>query len=261
MLTDDRSERARLALGTADRVLVLTGAGVSHASGVPTFRGGGGFWREHRPETLATAEAFERDPRLVWEWYGWRRELVAQCAPNAAHHALALATSRAVVTLVTQNVDGLHDLAADAVPARLDEAQPQQLQAPARPITLHGSLFALRCTVCDVRRADRTPIDASSLETLPHCRCGALMRPDVVWFGEALDPVGLDAAVTAATQADVCLVVGTSGVVYPAAGVVEVASRAGALVIEVNPEPTALTRLAAIHLSGDAAEVVPALLD
>src|SRR5215216_5193589 len=155
--TDVNSEafnRARGLLRDADRVVALTGAGVSAESGVPTFRGAGGLWKEFRAEDLATPQAFARDPRLVWEWYGWRREVVRACAPNAAHVVLARAASdRAAFRIVTQNVDGLHAAAAG--------------RPGARPIELHGSLFRTRCTRCDNRWDDRGAVDATSRETLP----------------------------------------------------------------------------------------------
>ena len=185
---------ARELLAGARSVLVLTGAGVSAESGVPTFRGPDGLWRTHRPEELAMPEACARDPRLVWEWYGWRRERVGRCRPNAGHHALAAwALERGVtggpgVTLVTQNVDGLHEEAAREVAGVGDPA-------PALPVELHGSLFRIRCTRCAHRASDRSPVNAASEASLPRCpACGALLRPNVVWFGEALDPAVLERA-------------------------------------------------------------------
>jgi NAD-dependent deacetylase len=230
---------------------VFTGAGVSAESGVPTFRGGGGLWRSFRAEDLATPEAFARDARLVWEWYGWRRELVARCVPNAAHVAIArFAASRPGVTVVTQNVDGLHQRAAHAAGGHA-----------AGVIALHGTLFGVRCTGCGARAPSYGPIDATSLETLPHCAaCGALLRPDVVWFGETLDPATLDAAFDAARACDACLVVGTSAVVQPAASVATLAARTGATLIEVNAEATPLSSAADVSLRGTAGELVPRLL-
>src|SRR5687768_14977370 len=147
-------ERARGIIRDAEHVVVLTGAGVSAESGVPTFRGTGGLWKQHRAEELATPRAFARDPRLVWEWYGWRRDLISQCVPNAAHHALATAArTHADFRILTQNVDGLHTAAASG--------------ERAMPVELHGSLYRVRCTACGTRRADRTPIDATSVDTLP----------------------------------------------------------------------------------------------
>ena len=250
----DDLARARSILRDAERLLVFTGAGVSAESGVPTFRGAGGVWNSLRAEELATPQAFGRDPRLVWEWYGWRRELVARCLPNAAHHAVArVAAERPATTVVTQNVDGLHQRAAAEAPPG------------ARPVVaLHGTLFGARCLNwprCDTRGPLDGVVDATSRDTLPHCpRCGALLRPDVVWFGESLDPADLEAAFDAAGRADACLVVGTSAVVQPAASVASAAAHAGAPLIEVNAEATPLTAHAAVSLRGRAADLVPALL-
>jgi NAD-dependent deacetylase len=251
-------DEAAAAIRDAARVVVFTGAGVSAESGVPTFRGAGGLWRSFRAEDLATPHAFARDPRLVWEWYLWRRELVARCAPNAAHRAIArLAASRAAragVTVVTQNVDGLHQRAEreeeDAGDARTS-----------RVLALHGSLFGTRCSRCDHQAPDDTPVDATSLDTLPRCpRCDALLRPAVVWFGETLDPAVLDAAFAAAESADACLVVGTSAVVHPAAGVAMAAARRGAALVEVNAEDTPLSGLARWSFRAKAGVLVPRLL-
>ena len=241
-------DQARRLLGDAERVVVLTGAGVSAESGVPTFRGAGGLWKEHRAEDLATPDAFTRDPRLVWEWYGWRRRVVRQCMPNAAHVALAAAASdRGGFRIVTQNVDGLHAAAASS--------------PEGHPLELHGSLFRTRCTRCGERRDDRADVDASSVGTLPRCRaCGALARPDVVWFGESLDPGVLGEAVELASTANVCLVVGTSALVHPAAGLADLTRRAGGDVIEVNVADTPLTGSATLALRGPAATIVPEIL-
>lgn len=246
--------RARVLLSGARSLLVLTGAGVSAESGVPTFRGPGGLWETHRPEDLATPRAFTRDPRLVWEWYGWRREVVSACRPNPAHRAIARRALAGGAHVVTQNVDGLHETAAR------EEAGAED---PGRglPLELHGSLFRVRCTGCGRRSADRGRIDASSEETLPRCeRCGALLRPDVVWFGEGLEPEVLGRAFDLARQADACLVVGTSGLVHPAASLPLTASGAGAPVVEVNLDPTPLSRTAAVSIRAPAGEVLPELL-
>ena len=235
-----RGAEAAARLRAAHRVLVLTGAGVSAESGVPTFRGPEGLWRSLRPEDLATPEAFARDPRLVWEWYAWRREKVGGCAPNAAHRALVALEARAPqFLLATQNVDGLH---AQAGSRRLVE--------------LHGSLWRVRCAGCGhvgVRRDDLGALP-------PTCSCGSALRPDVVWFGETLPPEALQRAFTAAREAEVVLVVGTSSLVHPAAAIPEAALFAGAYVIEVNPEPTPLSGRATVSLRGRAAEVVPWLV-
>jgi NAD-dependent deacetylase len=241
-------ERARLAGGeeaaarlrAAHRVVALTGAGVSAESGVPTFRGPEGLWRQFRPEDLATPEAFARDPKLVWEWYAWRRERVAACRPNAAHRALAALDRRAPeFLLATQNVDGLHALAGSR-----------------RLVELHGSLWRVRCTACAHVFDER----GAFAELPPRCNCGGLLRPDVVWFGEPLARHVLERAFAAAREADVVLVAGTSSLVYPAAAVPEAALWAGAYVIEVNPEPTPLTAKASVSFRGRAAEVLPLLI-
>jgi len=246
---------AKGALAKALRVVVLTGAGVSAESGIPTFRGPGGLWKQFRAEDLATPIAFGRDPRLVWEWYAWRREEVAQCRPNPAHLALARwMGSRPGVTLVSQNVDDLHERAAGEV------ARDAEAAARAAPIRLHGSLFHDRCARCD-HRARGGAVDATSVATLPHCpACGGLMRPDVVWFGEMLPVRAVEAAFAAAGEAEACLVVGTTGAVYPAAGVAHTAKAAGAAVIIVDPGATELDAIADFRLQGKAGEVVPLLL-
>ena len=244
----DAMDLARSLVQRAERIMALTGAGVSAESGVPTFRGAGGLWKQYRAEDLATPEAFARDARLVWEWYGWRRSLVLGCAPNAAHRALASASAaRPPFHVVTQNVDGLHAVAAGGTASL--------------PLELHGSLFRIRCTACGRRQDDRSAIDATTTETLPHCdTCGALMRPDIVWFGEPLDPAGFGEAVRLASAADVCLVVGTSAVVHPAAGLADLTRRAGGAIIEVNVDSTPITGVATAVLRGLAAEIVPELL-
>ncbi len=258
-MSDDLA-RARDLTRAADSIVVLTGAGVSAESGVPTFRGRQGLWKSFRPEDLATPGAFARDARLVWEWYDWRRRLVLGCRPNAAHVALAvLALEQGRrVRIVTQNVDGLHVVAAREVATSVEPpADPE----PALPLELHGSLFRTRCTSCGTRQAHSAPIEAASSDTLPRCDgCAGLLRPDVVWFGEALDETILDEAMQTATAADLCLVIGTSAVVQPAASLALLTKRSGGRVIEVNPEPTPLTPTAALSIRSAAAEAVPAIV-
>jgi NAD-dependent deacetylase len=217
--------------------VVLTGAGVSAESGIPTFRGPGGLWKTFRPEDLATPQAFARDPRLVWEWYDWRRQLVANAAPNPAHLALA---SHPALTLITQNVDGLHDRAGSR-----------------NVLKLHGDLWTLRCLECESEFVDRT----TPLPQLPpSCpQCAGLLRPGVVWFGESLPEEIWSRAQDAAAMADVFLVIGTSAQVHPAAGLAMRAKRgAGARIIEVNLEPSGVEVDA--FLEGRAGELLPALL-
>lgn len=256
--------RARDIVERAERILVVTGAGISAESGVPTFRGPQGLWKQFRPEELATPSAFARDPCLVWEWYDWRRRRVQECRPNAAHLALAaLALARGSRTrIVTQNVDGLHAVAARDVavtlarlPAAADPAD------AAAPLELHGSLFRVRCTVCGSRRTHVEPIDATSPASLPHCEgCAALLRPDIVWFGEPLEDAVLGEAIGRARAADVCVVVGTSAVVQPAASLAMVTKRAGGSVIEVNPETTPLTPFADVSIRATATAAVPTIV-
>ena len=210
-------------LRTADRVTVLTGAGVSAASGIPTFRGPGGLWKQFRPEELATPEAFARDPKTVWEWYAWRRELVARARPNRAHEVLAGWSRRfPKFTLVTQNVDGLHERAGTE-----------------NVVRFHGSVWEVGCASACAgapRRWGDTRVPFPEMP--PRCpHCGGLLRPGVVWFGEVIDPGVLERSL-AALDCDVCLVVGTSAVVYPAAGFSDEARRRGAFVAEINPETT-----------------------
>ena len=259
MTTSTDIDRARRYIADAGRIVVLTGAGVSAESGVPTFRGAGGLWKSFRAEELATPEAFARDPRLVWEWYAWRRALVAECQPNAAHFALArLAIARADTTIVTQNVDGLHARAAREVAEEM--ACPGDASR-AMPLELHGNLFATRCIDCG-HDAGEVTVDATSVSTLPRCaRCGGLLRPGVVWFGESLDPGVLGAATDAAAGADVALVVGTSALVHPAAGLAAYTLARGGALIEVNPDATPLSARATVALRGAAGAIVPSLVD
>ena len=233
---------AALRLRAARRIVVLTGAGISAESGVPTFRGPGGMWRRYRPEDLATPEAFARDPHLVWEWYAWRREIIGPLEPNAAHVSLVALESRTPeFLLATQNVDGLHAAAGSR-----------------HIVELHGTVWQLRCTSCAYAREDRS---VPLAEVPPRCACGALLRPGVVWFGEALPEEAVAASFEAARAADAVLVVGTSSLVYPAAALPQVARAAGAFVIEVNPEATPLTPLADVSLRGTAATLVPAIVE
>jgi len=229
-------------------LVVLTGAGISAESGVPTFRGTGGLWRNYSPEKLATPEAFARNPRLVWEWYDWRRSVIRPTRPNAGHLALVELEQRIVArpggkgsfTLVTQNVDGLHDRAGSS-----------------NMLKLHGDIWLVRCTACGrAERNEQVPLD----ELPPHCRCGGLLRPGVVWFGEPLPTAEWERASQASAGAEVMLVVGTSAVVYPAAGLAELARAASAKLAIINPEPTPLDAVADWVVGGKAGEILPALL-
>ena len=250
-------EQARRLVADAQHVVALTGAGISAESGVPTFRSGAGaLWKSHRPEELATPQAFARDPLLVWEWYAWRRGLIAECEPNAGHHALAaFALRRGQQMLVTQNVDGLHTRAARA---EAGDADP----AAALPLELHGAIGRDRCPSCRRAFEGRVDVDVTSIDTLPACpECGDVLRPDVVWFGESLDSAVLSRAFELGRQADLCLVIGTSAVVHPAASVPLSTLQTGGSIIEVNPEETPLTSRATVALRGPSGEILPALFD
>jgi NAD-dependent deacetylase len=231
-------------LRAARAVTVMTGAGISAESGIPTFRGADGLWRNFSATDLATPEAFARDPGLVWQWYRWRQGIIGRAQPNAGHVTLARLQARLPgFVLITQNVDGLHQRAGST-----------------DVIELHGNIWRARCARgCGA--VIETPASAPRDEAvgLPVCACGALLRPGVVWFGESLPVGALDRASSAATRCDVFLAVGTSALVYPAAGLPLVASKAGALVAEVNIEATPLSPHAALLLRGKAADVLPAL--
>lgn len=241
-------------LSDAARIVVLTGAGVSAESGVPTFRGEQGLWRSYQPEELATPDAFRRDPELVWSWYQWRRELIADCSPNSGHHALArLALSRDGVTLVTQNVDGLHNRAARDMAMALGVSDPE----PAYPLEVHGAIHRDRCSGCARLTAGTTGSEPGP----PTCAaCGSPLRPDVIWFGESLDAGVIGSAQQAAIHADVCLVAGTSALVYPAAGLPDLTLRSGGAVVEVNLEPTPLTGSATVSIRGQSGEILPEIV-
>jgi NAD-dependent deacetylase len=206
--------RARIA--RSRYTFFMTGSGVSAESGVPTFRGAGGYWREHDVTELATPDAFAANPRLVWDWYLERRRAVLACSPNAGHRAIAAWLNARTGMLITQNVDGLHERAGTPGVVRF-----------------HGSLWTNRCSACGEERVSED-VHYDALPTSP-C-CGAAERPGVVWFGEAIPRRGFDAAEEAMAQADVMLVVGTSGVVFPAAGIAQEARYRGVPVITVNPE-------------------------
>jgi len=241
MPTDSLLE-ARRRVARARSVTVLTGAGISADSGVPTFRGTDGLWRNFRAEDLATPEAFARDPRLVWEWYNWRRELIAAKHPNPAHRALADLERRVErFWLITQNVDGLHRAAGSQ---KLSE--------------IHGNIWTVRCTTCGAIEENRTV----PIPIIPSCgRCAGVVRPHIVWFGEALAEEDLRRSYEALERCEVLLIVGTSGVVYPAASFAPVAKAAGAFVIEINVDSTPHGGLVDASLQGRAKDVVPALLD
>jgi NAD-dependent deacetylase len=236
------SEALIQSLRNAQRVVVLTGAGISAESGVPTFREAQtGLWAQYDPQELATPAAFQRQPRLVWEWYSWRRELVAKAEPNAGH--LALVELEKLVphfTLITQNVDGLHGRSGN-----------QNI------IELHGNLVRTKCfhnhhAVSDWPATEDVP---------PLCpQCGSPLRPDVVWFGESLPRQALQQAITASQTADVFLSIGTSALVQPAASLPLQALQANAITVEVNPQSTPLTPYMHHALQGKSGTVLPAII-
>lgn len=238
----DLLARAAEALRRARSVLVITGAGVSAESGIPTFRGAGGLWEGHRAEELATPTAFAADPEKVWRWYRWRRQLCLDAQPNPAHEAIAgLDLRYPDFLLATQNVDGLHLRAGGT-----------------RILELHGSIHRSRCTRCEEVRDLPPPLDDDP--PLPRCRsCGALVRPHVVWFGESYRPGSIEEATAAAERAEVVLTAGTSAMVWPPVAVALHGQRTGGFLIDVNPDRSELALSADAWLQGRAGEVLPAL--
>jgi NAD-dependent deacetylase len=224
------------------KLSALTGAGVSQESGLRTFRDAQtGLWAQYKPEDLASPEAFARDPKLVWDWYAWRREAVKAVRPNAGHYALVEIEKRIPqFTLITQNVDGLHRFAGSK-----------------NVLELHGNIQRVRCSECQTF-ADTWGDDT---ESVPRCRtCGGLLRPDVVWFGEALPRDQLEAAVEAARTCEVFFSIGTSGIVQPAASLAHAARNRGAALVEINLEPTPLTPKADFVFHGKSGEILPELV-
>ena len=240
-MNDDSIIRAASWIREARRICILTGAGVSAESGIPTFRGLGGLWRGRDPLSLATPAAFAHDPLSVWEFYNWRRTLVRQSSPNPAHHALAELARRARrLTLVTQNVDRLHQSAGSV-----------------DVLELHGNLGEVICTGCRTV-FDRWEVD---LPPLPACeKCQGLLRPGVVWFGEPLPSATLERAEIASEDADVFLVIGTSALVQPAASLIGRSVHQGQRVIEVNLDETPVSSSVSLSLRGRAGEILPRIV-
>ncbi len=239
--------QSRSILADARNVAVLSGAGISAESGVPTYRGVGGIWEGFSAAELASAEGFARDPAKVWGWHNQRRMELAAVKFNTGHKALADLEAQVVArggmfTLATQNIDGLHQAAGSQ-----------------NVLELHGTILAIRCSQCtDKRHIAFEPVD----DEVPRCGgCGAYMRPDIVWFGEQLPSDVWEAAARSAYECDVFMTIGTSAVVYPAAGLIEMAAGTGAKTIEVNLERTAASGLVNISLQGKAGEILPQLAD
>jgi len=233
------SERFLNALRTAESVVVSTGAGVSAESGVPTFRGQDGLWKKFRPEELATFDAFNANPELVWEWYQHRREIISGIKPNPGHYAIAEMTGLFDnFQLITQNIDGLHRLAGS------DDI-----------IELHGNIKRNRCLDCG-----EISYNENFKQFPPLCGCGGRLRPDVVWFGEMLPPGAIEKAFAVSRKCDLFFTVGTSGVVQPAASLPPTARQHGAFVVEINIEPSELTYIVDLHLLGKSGDILPAIV-
>jgi NAD-dependent deacetylase len=241
-LDNDALDRAARLLRPAKKVAVLTGAGISAESGLATFRGAGGLWEGHRVEDVATPRAFQREPELVWRFYHLRRANLATVQPNPGHHALVELEKRldGNFTLVTQNVDGLHQAAGSR-----------------NVLEIHGAIRRVRCSGCGIV-SDR---GVEALPELPRCdQCNELLRPDVVWFEEALPEAIWKRAVDAVQTCDCFLVIGTSAIVYPAAGLIDVAKMEGADVIEVNLQPSAASGRVDVLLLGPSGTTLPELI-
>ncbi len=228
-------------LKQAQKVAVLTGAGISAESGVPTFRGEDGLWNKFPPEELANFDAFQKNPQLVWEWYNYRRKLIQEVKPNPGHYALAeMEQMFPIFTLITQNVDNLHRVAGSEI-----------------ILELHGNIMRNRCVDCN-KIYHEISIEFES--RLPVCRCGGMLRPDVVWFGEMLPQDALLCAFQAAQECNVFFSIGTSAVVQPAASLPIEAHERGAYLVEINPEPTGLSRYVDESIIGKSGEVLPLIV-
>jgi len=229
-------------LKTARKVAVLTGAGISAESGVPTFRGEEGLWKKFRAEELATVNAFMANPELVWEWYLWRRQLMADVKPNAGHYALVdLENHFDSFTLITQNVDGLHRRAGS-----------QNI------LELHGNIELNKCFNCGRPFIGDISLDENGM---PDCDCGGKIRPDVVWFGEMLPERAINGAIRAASEAELFFSVGTSALVHPAASMPITAKQNGAYLVEFNLEPTPLTDYCDFFVHGKSGEILPEIVE
>jgi NAD-dependent deacetylase len=229
-------------LKTSKKLVFFTGAGISAESGIATFRGADGIWNKMNPEELASFDAFMRNPQLVWEWYQHRREIINNCQPNKAHIAIAGLEKYYDVTVVTQNIDNLHRRAGSK-----------------KVFELHGNIERNYCSDC---KTYYNSIDFEDQPSVHYCKmCGGIIRPDVVWFGENLPEDQFGGGETAAEWSDICFVVGTSAVVYPAAYIPLSAKKAGAYIVEINIERTELTYQADYSLFGKAGEILPDILE
>ncbi|MEW5922423.1 MAG: NAD-dependent deacylase [Candidatus Zixiibacteriota bacterium] len=227
---------------TAKRVAVLTGAGISAESGVPTFRGEDGLWKKFRAEELATVEAFMDNPRLVWEWYIYRRDIISRVKPNPGHYALAELEKRFEdFTLITQNVDNLHRIAGSS-----------------NILELHGNIALNKCLDCSRPYNGEIVITENEI---PKCECGGNIRPGVVWFGELLPAKAINDAINASERAELFFSIGTSALVYPAAAMPLTAKRNGAYLVEINLDPTPLSEIADCALQGKSGEILPEIIE
>lgn len=236
-------EKAIEILKSAKSLFTLTGAGISAESGIPTFRGADGLWKNYSATDLATPQAFRKDPKIVWEWYHWRQGIISKAEPNPAHYALvALEKKMARFLLLTQNVDNLHPRAGSE-----------------NVLELHGNIFRTRCLACgEIADYQKPPKPANS--TLPKCTCGGLLRPDVVWFGEAIPQDIWQNSLDFLSQADAALICGTSGIVWPAAAIPEIAQHGNTKTIEINLEPTPVSSIVDVSIQGKAGEVLPKIV-
>ena len=226
-------------LKQSEKIIFVTGAGISQESGIPTFRGRDGLWRKYDPMKLATIDAFYEDPKLVWEWYEERRRNILAAKPNAGHLAIVQLEKKKPVRVLTQNIDGLHQRAGSK-----------------NVYELHGSIITIKCTSCDFKDI----ISSSFSELPPICKCGSILRPDVVWFGESLPQDVWQAAISEASSCDTMIVVGTSLAVSPANLLPIYAKQNGAILIEVNPEETAMSGSMDISIRSSAAKALPDLI-
>ncbi|HEX3034278.1 MAG TPA: NAD-dependent deacylase [Thermodesulfobacteriota bacterium] len=236
---EDKIREAKEIIDNASNIMVLTGAGISAESGIPTFRGEEGLWKQYRPEDIATPQAFLRDPRFVWKWYDMRRQTIKDARPNPGHYALRdLENQKHKFTLVTQNIDGLH-----------------RIVGSKNIIEMHGNIWQTRCTKC--KRIEQN-YDVPLKELPPTCtNCGAITRPNVVWFGEIIPMTLIDKALIAIEECEVMLIVGTSGMVEPAASMGLVAKQTGKTVIEINTNPTYNSPLYDITILGRSGDILP----
>jgi NAD-dependent deacetylase len=240
--TGDLIDQAAILLKNARSLFVLTGAGISAESGVPTFRGTDGLWNNYSAEQLATPEAFARDPKLVWSWYRWRQDLILKAKPNPGHYAIVkIEKSMERFLLLTQNVDDLHFRAGSK-----------------NLLELHGNIFRTRCSRCGKRERLRSEEGVS--DDLPECSCGGLLRPDVVWFGEQIPSRVWGDSLNFLGGADLAIICGTSGVVWPAAAIPAIACERGIRTVEINLEPTAISSIVDVSIIERAGEILPRLV-